>query len=92
MSTHQSTLVIGPFLAFHHGTVDIGHNIVSVSHSALGVGDYDMCVDGKFSLEADDQQHLGRSNGTHLEDMKNLIELRFPGCDHLFVVLRVEKT
>jgi len=33
---------------------------------------------------------LYRNDETHVEDLKNLVEVQLPGGDRLFVVLRVE--
>ena len=33
---------------------------------------------------------LSSDDRTHVKDLKNLVEVRPPGRDHLFVVLRVE--
>jgi hypothetical protein len=34
----------------------------------------------------------GRSDGTHVEDMKDPVEVQPPGGDRLFIILRVEKS
>ena len=75
-----------------HGIVSIDHGVVSINHGVLGVGEHDMCIDCEFSLQTGNQQCWGRNDGTHLEDMKDLVELSLPARDLFLVVPRVQKT
>ena len=44
----------------------------------------------KLGLEMDSQRRLCESYATHVEDMKDPVEVRPPGRDRLFVILRME--
>lgn len=49
------------------------------------------CVRGcpKFGLKGEGQRSPRRNDRTYVKDMENLVELRPPGGDRFFVVLRV---
>ena len=91
-NARRSVPSIGPFLVLHHGTMDIGHDVVSVHHAVSSLGEHDVCIDREFSRETGDQQCWGRSNGMHLEDMEDLVELHLLACNLLLVVLHMGKT
>ena len=38
MITHRLILNIGPFLAFHHGTMDVGNNLASGRNVMMNIG------------------------------------------------------
>lgn len=63
---------------------------VGIRNVPVNVGDGHVCADRKFGLDADSQQWPYRSDGTHIDDMKNSVEVRPPNDDGLFIVLRVE--
>ena len=49
-------------------------------------------VHRKLSLEAYSQQWLYMSNGTHVEDKKDPVEIQLPSGNCVLVTLRVEKS
>jgi len=71
--------------------------LVNVRNSGVGVrdvmmnvrGDY-VCVYRELSLEADNQRWSHKVDGTHIEDVKDPVEVQPPGGDHLLIILRVE--
>ena len=48
-----------------------------------------VCICPKFNLEAESQQLPCRGNGTHVKDTANPVEVKLPGGNRLFIVLRV---
>ena len=56
----------------------------------LELGNDDVCIYRKFGLRILSQQSSYEDDGTHIEDLKDPVEVRLPACDFLFVVLGVE--
>ena len=93
MGTHHLIPNIRPFLAFHHGTMDVGNKLVSVRNALTNVRNCYMSMQRKFCLEMKGQQRGQRIDGrTYLKDMRDSIEIRPPGNNRVFITLRVEKT
>ena len=77
--------------------MDIGHVVLKLRSDGVGicsaltnVGNDDICVNRKFSLEEISWQRSSESGGTHVEHMKDLVEFQPPGDNCHFIVLRVE--
>ena len=70
--------------------MDFGDHNLGARNILLQLGNDDVCVYRKFGLGIPSQQSSYQDDGTHVEDLKNPVEVRSPGCDLLFVVLRVE--
>lgn len=68
MVTHGRIPTIGPFLAFHYGAMDVGND-------GLGVHDRSMRIYCKFGLETKGQQCGSGEDRTHIEDMKDPVEI-----------------
>ena len=71
------------------GVYNITPGGVFVPSVLMGVGNACMCGYPKFNLEAENQQSSCRDDRTHVKDMNNPVEVRPPGGDCLFIVLRV---
>ena len=66
---------------------------MDVGNEPANVRNCYMRVQRKFGLEMDIQQYRQRmDNRTHLKNMKDSIEIRPPGSNRGFVLLRVENT
>jgi len=63
--------------------MDFGDHDVSVGNSR-------MCVYRQFGLEVQSQQSPDGNDGTHVEDLKNPVEVQLPGRDFLLVALCME--
>ena len=86
MGTHHLVHNIGPLLAFHHGTVDVGNEPVSIRNAY-------MRMQRKLGLEMDDQSCGQRIySRKYLKNVKNPIEIRPPGSNRDFFALRAENT
>ena len=72
--------------------VNIGNHSLGVHNIVADVRNDYKCVNSKFGLEMGNQHRSPRSDGTHIEDEKDPVEVQPPGCDRLFIVLRVEKS
>jgi len=70
--------------------MDFGDQIVGARSILLELGNDDVCIYRKFGLGIPSQQSLYEDDGTHVEDMKDPVEVRPPACDFLFVVLGME--
>ena len=53
----------------------------------MDVGNDHMDVDCKFGLETDSQQLPYKTEGTHVKDMEDPVEVQPPGRDRFFIVL-----
>ena len=67
-----------------------GDNCVCIRGVLLSAGNGCMLICPKLGLKAEIQRWSHGSGRTHVECMKNLVEVQLPGSDRLFVVLRVE--
>ena len=86
MVTYPLIPIIGPFLVFDHSTMDVGNEPANVRNCY-------MRMQRQFGLEMDVQQCGWRvDNRTHLKNMKDSIEVRPPGSNRGFILLRVENT
>ena len=70
--------------------MDFGDHDLGARSILLQLGNDDVCVYRKFGLRIPSQQSSYEDDGTHVEDLKNPVEVRLPGCDLLFVILCVE--
>ena len=81
---------MNPFLTLYHCTMDVRNDGVGVCNALTNVGNDQVCVNRKLGLGEVSQRRSYRSGGTHVEHMKNPLEVRPPGGNCLFIVLRVE--
>ena len=72
--------------------MDFGNSGLGVHDSIMNAGDDYVGVYCKFDLEADGWQWSCRSEGTHVEDVKNPVEVQPPGGYLLPIVPRVEQS
>ena len=70
--------------------LNLGNDGVGVCNALTSVRNDQVCVNRKFGLEEVSWQRSCGSGGTHVEYMKDPLEVRPPGGNRLFVVLRVE--
>ena len=49
-------------------------------------------VQGQLGLEGGDQRQSSKGNRTHVEDMKDPVEVRLPSSDLVLVILRMGKS
>ena len=70
--------------------VDVRNNGASACDVVANVRDHYVCVYRKFGLEIHGQRSPYKIGRTHVEDMKDPVEVRFPGGNHLLIILRVE--
>jgi len=82
--THRPMLVFCPFLTFHHVAMHLGNHVVGVYNVVMGVY-------RELGLRANSEQEPHGNNGTHIEDMKDPVEVCLPGSDCLLITLRMEK-
>ena len=60
-------------------------------HAAMDLQNHRIGIDCQFSLKGGGQQEWQRTDRTYIEGMKDPIEVRLPGGDHFFVVLRMDE-
>ena len=72
--------------------MDFGNSGLGIHDSIMNAGDDCIGVYCKFDLEADGWQWSCRSEGTHVEDVKNPVEVQFPAGDRFLIVRRMDKS
>jgi hypothetical protein len=72
--------------------MDVGNDVVGVRNVVADIGNCYMRIDGKFSLKPGGQQRRRKSDETHIKNVKDPVEVQSPGGNHVFIVLRMEKT
>ena len=70
--------------------LDIGSDEMGIRDIVASGGDGCVRVCCKFPLEFEVSTRLDSNDGTHVKDLKNLVEVRPPGGDLLSVVHRME--
>ena len=58
----------------------------------MGIGNSYVCIDSKFGLGVQGQKCSYEDDGTHVENMKEPIQIRFPPCYLVLVVLGMDKS
>jgi len=64
--------------------------VLELGNDGVGFGNSDMCNYCKFGLGIPSQQSPYEDDGTHVEDMKDPVEVQPPGRNLFLVVLCVE--
>ena len=79
------------------GSTRFRNGLMKVGGVGVGCKSFMMSIKGsyiwgfcKFGLEAESQQLLDTSEGADLKDATNLVEIQPPGCNHFFVIPRME--
>ena len=70
--------------------VNVGKDGARVRNVLMSTRNGCTCVHSKLSLGVESWQLSCRSDRTHVEDVKNPVEVRPPGSNRLFIILRVE--
>ena len=70
--------------------MDIGNDDLGGQNISMGVRSGHVCVYCKFGLGLGSQRRSSRSCGTHVKDIKDPVEVRPPGRDRAFIILRME--
>ena len=88
-----------PFLALHNGAMDVRNHHVGARNAApklrndgTGIGNSNVCIDSKFGLGTQGQEDSHGNDGTHIEDVKEPVQVRPPPRYLFLVVLRVDKS
>lgn len=64
---------------------------MGVGHVRAEDRSFRTCVCYEFSLKTDDKRWRRKSDGTHIEDVKDPVKIQLPGSNRFFVILRTEK-
>ena len=72
--------------------MNIGNDGLGAHNTMANVGNDYVCVDCEFGLEVDGQRWSYINNGTHVEDMKDPVEVQPPGRDRFLIILGVESS
>ena len=96
-NTHREVLIVSLIPTFHHGTMDVGNDGEGGRNGGLGVldvltnvGNNHICVDRKLGLETVGQRQPYAGDRTHVEDVKDPVEVQLPGPNRVLVTFRVQ--
>ena len=71
--------------------MDVGNDVLGVRDVTANIGNRSVGIYREFGLKTDGQKRGRGGNGTHVEDMKDPVEVQSPGRNPFFIILRVEK-
>ena len=97
---HDGTVDVGnDGMGAHNAMVNVGDDsvgvrdvVLDIGNNGVGIGNDDVCVQCKFSLKVDGWLWPFRSDKTHVKDKKDLVQVQPPGCNHILIALRVQKS